>query len=521
MCIRDSLYPPKVRRWLPAVALALAILYGLAVGGHWVIRPDSGVYMALGRSLADGRGMEYNGKQMWGIPPLVPLLIAGCRWLAGPHAMWLINTAMSLFGIGTALAALGIANRLPTDEGQGTRMRAAVGTFLVVGVSARLFGDSAPVLTDVPFSFLFCLSLYSFIRGIRGHWAWCIAGSLAMVAATYTRLVSLALAPAIVAAMVLHRKPEGYRQRLVATFVGAALVAGAFLYWWFEVRSWSDPASADYGKAIAGGYLSILSPDRWALMAKEILNTPQAVAGALVDQKLPWVNLVPTALILAGMAVATRRRQWMVVLPVIFYVGFLVAWGGGAMAARYLLPIMPLLAYCLLAGARAAATWAARVARSDAATDRLPRLAVGVIVAACLAISLPKNVRTIYWARHEKFYKHYAHGEWRGLVEASEAIRKRDRPAADDIVATKEGSVVHYLSGLRVVVLPLWKREGPGLGERPPKEFARVAAEGDFRFVIVPMDEPGWGAATLKEVEKTGAFLPPRQYRDMALLQRR
>jgi len=106
-------------------------------------------------------------------------------------------------------------------------------------------------------------------------------------------------------------------------------------------------------------------------------------------------------------------------------------------------------------------------------------------------------------------------------VEASEAIRKRDRPAADDIVATKEGSVVHYLSGLRVVVLPLWKREGPGLGERPPKEFARVAAEGDFRFVIVPMDEPGWGAATLKEVEKTGAFLPPRQYRDMALLQRR
>ena len=120
-CAPTSLYPPQVRRWLPAVALGLAILYGLAVNGHWAIRPDSGIYMTLGRSLAEGRGMEFCGRQSWGYPPLVPFLIAGCRWLAGQHAMWLINAMMSLFGVGTALAALGIASRarLARPSGRG------------------------------------------------------------------------------------------------------------------------------------------------------------------------------------------------------------------------------------------------------------------------------------------------------------------------------------------------------------------------------------------------------------------
>lgn len=522
-CAPTSLYPPQVRRWLPAVALGLAILYGLAVNGHWAIRPDSGIYMTLGRSLAEGRGMEFCGRQSWGYPPLVPFLIAGCRWLAGQHAMWLINAMMSLFGVGTALAALGIASRASVGETERARIQLAVGTFLVVGVSARLFGDATRVLTDVPFTFFLSLGLYFFLRARGGHWVWCLAGGLALLAGTMTRPVMVVFVPAVLAATAFERRREGYGKRLAATLAAVAVVAAGFAYWWVVLRSWSDPASADYGKTISGGYLSILLPDRWSLMGREVARIPPAVCGALMDQRMTWghVNLLWVLPAVVGLVAAGLRRQWLVVLPVVFYTAFLIAWGDGAMDDRYLLPILPLLAYCLLVGVRVSVRGVTRFLRRGDAAERRAALAVTVAVGLCVAISLVKNVsQTIYWARHEKFYKHYAHGEWRGVVEVSEAIRKRDRPLADDIVATKEGSVVHYLADLPVAVLPLWKPEGSGLGRRPPQEFAEVAAKGDFQFVIVPLDKAGWSDPTLEAVQKTGAFRPARRFRDMALFER-
>jgi 4-amino-4-deoxy-L-arabinose transferase-like glycosyltransferase len=516
------LYPPKVRRWLPAVVLALVVLYGLAVNGYWAMRPDSGVYMTLGRSVAEGRGMEFCGRQSWGYPPLVPFLIAGCRWLAGSHAMWLINAVMSLFGIGTALAALGIASRVSVGETERVRIQLAVGTFLVVGVSARLFGDATRVLTDVPFTFFLSLGLYLMARARGGHWAWCLAAGLALLAGAMTRPVMVVFVPAVLAAMALDWRRAGYGKRLAGTVAAVAMVAAGFAYWWVVLRSWSDPASADYSKAISGGYLSILSPDRWSLMAREVAGIPAAVCGALFDQRMSWnhIGLVWVLPVVVGLVAAGRRHRWLVVLPVAFYVAFLIAWGAGAMDDRYLLPVMPLLAYGLLLGVRVIVHGLTCLVRRSDAAER--RAAVGVVVAAglCVAISLAKNVsQTIYWARHEKFYKYYGHGHWRGIVEVSRAIRDCDA-SPTDVVATKEGSVVHYLTGRQVAVLPLWTRDGPGLGRRPPKVFAELAAKGDFRFVIVPLDKAGWSEPTVEAVEATGAFHPAQRFRDMALFQR-
>ena len=518
----NPLYPPQVRRWLPAVALGLAILYGLAVNGHWAIRPDSGVYMTLGRSLAEGRSMEFCGRQAWGYPPLVPFLIAGCRWLAGSHAMWLINAVMSLFGVGTALAALGMANRLAAGETERVRVQRAVGTFLVVGASARLFGDAALVLTDVPFTFFLSLGLYFFARARGGHWAWCLAGGLALVGGTMARPVMVVFVPAILAAMALDLGREGYGKRLAATVAAVAMAAAGFAYWWFDLRSRSDPASADYAKAVSGGYLAILSSDRWSLMAREVGGLPEAICGALMDQRMTWghISLVWVLPVVVGLVAAGRRRQWLVVLPIVFYVAFLIAWGGGAMDDRYLLPVMPLLAYCLLVGVRVSVRGLTHLARRGDAAERRAARAVTVAVVLCVAVSLAKDVsQTIYWARCEKFYKYYAHGQWRGIVEVSQAIRDRSR-SATDVVATQEGSVVHYLTGLPVAVLPLWQREGPGLGRRPPEEFAALAAKGEFRFIIVPLDKAGWSDPTLEAVSKTGAFRPAQRFRDVALFER-
>lgn len=73
------------RRLLAAAILAdIALLPLLAVNNHGAVEPDSGVYFSLGRSLAEDRGMEYNGDPSGGVPPLFPVLIAACRLIFGP-----------------------------------------------------------------------------------------------------------------------------------------------------------------------------------------------------------------------------------------------------------------------------------------------------------------------------------------------------------------------------------------------------------------------------------------------------
>lgn len=49
-----SLLAPSRRLWVMAVA-ALAAAYAAGLNDSWAIKPDSGFYPALGRSLAEGR----------------------------------------------------------------------------------------------------------------------------------------------------------------------------------------------------------------------------------------------------------------------------------------------------------------------------------------------------------------------------------------------------------------------------------------------------------------------------------
>ena len=518
-------YPVQARRWLPAVVLAIALLYALAVNGQWAIRPDSGLYLTLGRSLAEGRGMAFNGRQTWGIPPLLPALVAGCRLLAGRHALWLLNALLSLSAVGAALAAMGIVNRLTRSLQEHTRVQLMVGTLLVAGLSARLFADATRILTDVPFTFFFLLSVYGFVRSRDGHWAWCLVGTAAITAATATRLVSLTLFPPMVLAVVLAHGRPGYRKRLIATLFAAALLAAAFGLWLWGIRGQADPDTADYFQSIEGRALAILHPEHWRRMLGGLARLPETLAAVLTDQKMYGVNLAPAALVAIGGGVAAWRRQWIVVLPVVCYIGFLIAWGAAAaVAARYLLPVMPLLAYLLLLGARWTAGVAVRWVRSGKVRRAVPRAAAAAAVAVCLAVSLPKNFRHVYWARHPDFYRVYEHGEWEEIINLSRALRQRGRPGTD-AVATPEYSVVHYLTRLRVVIQALGTHEGKAFGMWeptgvPPAVFADAVAAGTFRFLVVPTDEADWSPAALEAIARTGAFGRPEPYGNVALLER-
>ncbi|MFO8013080.1 MAG: hypothetical protein R6X20_07215 [Phycisphaerae bacterium] len=518
-------YPVATRRWLPAIVLAIAVLYALAVNGQWAIRPDSALYLALGRSLAEGRGMEFNGQQTWGIPPLLPVLVAGCRLLVGPHHLWVLNALVSLCALGTALAMTGVVNRLTPSLPDRARSQLIVGTLLVTGLSARLFADATRILTDVPFAFFFLLCVYGFVRSRDGHWAWCLAGTAAMVVGTATRLASLALFPPVVLAVVLGWGRPGYRKRLLATLGAAVLLAAGFGFWFWTVRGQADPGSADYFQGAEARMGNVLEPAYWSRMLEGVLHLPQAIADALTDQKMYGLNLVPAAFVAIGLGVAGRRREWIVVLPVVCYVAFLIAWAAeAAVAARYLLPVMPLCAYALLLGARWTGGVAVRWARSDKVRRAGPHAVAAAAVVFCLAVSLPRSLRSIYWARHAEFYRVYEHGKWEDVVRVSRVLRRRGRTGRDAVV-TPEFTVVHYLTRLRVVTGPLWEHQGQDFGmwnpeAIPPRVFADAVAAKRVRFLVIPTDEAGWSDAVLEVLAETGAYGSPQACGTLAVLER-
>lgn len=509
------------RRTLTLIGLGLVVLYLLAINDHWAVRPDSGLYLGLGRSLAEGRGMAFNGGQWWGIPPVVPLLVAGCHVLVGEH-LWLINAVMSLFGLGVVLLAYLTATRLSADLPESVRAGLAPAVLLVVGTSGRLFIDSTRVLTDVPFTFFVMLGLYAWVRARDGHWAWVAAGAVALLAATMTRIVGPVFVVAMGAALVLDAARRGDRTRRVAAALGGmAVVAVGFGLWVVCVRSRAEAGTIDYLEPRHLALFNLLAPSKWREVCDGLLALPAAVTSTIVYQKLPWVNLVPAGLMAVGLWVAARRRQWLVVLPILVYVAFLLALGG-ATASRYLLPVMPLLAYALLVGVQTVAAWLRkrRPPGPGAAPDRR-RLALAVAVGLCAAVSLARVGRTVYWARHPQFDEVLEHGKWQGLLDASRYVGERGRPGRDRVLA-HDLYIVHYVSRLETVTQISWQgKPAEHQTDVPPGAFAEVAVAGGYRFVIVPTDRDGWSGAAADALRATGRFAdPPHTIADLAVYER-
>ncbi len=522
------------------ILLILAGLYLLAVNGHWAVKSDSALYLGLGRSLAAGEGMTFNGRQEYGIPPVVPFLVAGCRLLAA-DPYWLPNLCMTAMGIGVIVFAWLSVRRLASDLPASVRDTVTLGTLLVVGTSARLFIDSARILTDVPCLFFVTAGLYAFLRARSGHWAWYLVGSAVMVVAILTRLLAALFFAGYVVAAGVTAWQRGRKKMLLALVGGTVVAAGLFLLWALLLRTRTGPGAIDYLSVTILHRMNPLAAGKGAELLDALAKLPDALVSAIVYQKLSWFSLVPTALMAAGLGGAVRRRQWLVVWPTVFYVGFLVWWAPTAVASRYVLLAMPMLAYLLLVGvttvARPIRKALARTARRQRQTGRrgplrragawmvraewrTARHAVSVAVVVAMAISLPKVAREVYWMRHPAFYTVYDGGRWIDYRAVADTLRRRADPSADRC-QTPKAAVVHYWSGVRCDRQFHWK------GERylhvhtlPPAEFARAMADLGRRFVVVQTDGEAWSRNIAEAMVATGGFAPPERLGDLALFER-
>jgi 4-amino-4-deoxy-L-arabinose transferase-like glycosyltransferase len=500
---------PSRRLWMAAI-LVLCAVYGLGVNNQWAISPDGALYLTLGRSLAEGRGMEFNGGQWWSIPPVLPMLIAACRYVAG-DGYWLINLILSACAVGTAVAVARTVKRLGAAD-------LALPVLLASGLSAYLFITATRIQTDVLFMLLVALGLYGFVRGATGSPWWIAFGGAAILLVTLTRPTGGLFLAGGVAGLALSLRRPSIAWRLVALTAMIALASVTLWYWITRIRTLADVGAADYSMALSEHIDILFSLSHLESVGTGLTLLPSSVFAAVCGQQLhPLLMLGPLLVVLLGLVTLARRGQWIIVLPVVFNIGFLLLWGWSAVARRYILPMMPLLVYALLVGTQVVAAWIRR--RQPGLPRRRPgepgegapagRVAVILVAAVCVAISIPKIAREIYWMRSPDFYAAYDHGKWQDFVRASRYLREHGRAGIDEVMGP-EHTVVHCLSRLRIFTQVL----EPGLYswepvKIPPERFVKTAVDSPARFILIPTNAAPWSDEAAARFAATGLFEPP------------
>jgi len=130
----------RYRRW--AIGLLL-LVYLAGFNGQWRPEPDSALYLALARNVADGQGYTYHDKPHHLAYPGWPYLIAGAIKVFG-HEIFIAHVLVFLMG----LASLGLMYRLMLlHAGRSTAVLMTVG----LGISFTFYRYCFEVRSDMPF----------------------------------------------------------------------------------------------------------------------------------------------------------------------------------------------------------------------------------------------------------------------------------------------------------------------------------------------------------------------------------
>ncbi|MFO8013837.1 MAG: hypothetical protein R6X20_11110 [Phycisphaerae bacterium] len=369
---------------LAALGLLARLAPGLMMTPAQAARlPHAAAYLHLARSLAEGHGfvltetpqdnaagaardtktaagIAYHARRM---PAYPSLIAAGKTVLGAPSRTTLIVQALA--GTASLVLAAWMAYRL-------AGMWAAVVAAALLAfdpyqvVLASLFAPVA--LTGLALSATAAagVAYLGAVRTDRRAWPWAAAGGLALAAAVYLEVWTLALAPvALVAAAVGRRR----RRRLAGWAVGAAVLAAALVPWLVRNadrvgvpvlstdvgrRLWAgtrpvpgetapDPGGAgteaaapappegrdEVGRGVfylkAAGARIASAPGRWLGLAAGRVGRlwspapPEGLEDGPLGPAAGYTSLLPTALLaLAGLGLLRRRGEtwWLLLVPV-------------------------------------------------------------------------------------------------------------------------------------------------------------------------------------------------------------
>lgn len=437
-------------RWVSRVAVGLVayivLLYAAGVTNAWRPASDSALYLSVGRSLARGQGYQFNGAACTDVTPGLPYVLAAVRAAAG-EVHWPANLLMAACGLAAAGAIYLAMRRLA-----GRTMAVAVTVIWALSYTTVL--NSQRIMTDVPFALLFWLALGLALRG--GWWMLALSAALSAAAAMIRAPGCLVIAPAALGLLMQGAGQLGRGRRVAraaAMLVPAAIVVGVFLLWASHARQ-ETPL---YGRIASHG-MHLSPADLWRNLLAGAVKGPEAVALAFTSQRgmafLP-VGWLLVALAAVGLMRLWRRGQRIGPLVVVLYPLALLFVGGGprAIRERYLLPVVPLVAWAVL---EALEFLACRLARR-VEPARAARVAVWGLVAFCVVCSTPRSLRdNVYfsWLAHTGRYHRLADGGKNArLMTLAGVLREQTAPGEPIALAGGDIRMVHYLADRHIVNL--------------------------------------------------------------------
>ena len=307
---------------------------------------DDATYILLARSVLDG---GYNSIHLVGepvhtkYPPVFPTLLAVVSAVAGESTDVFAAVNIALAAAALALIFALARRRLPPSV--------ALAALAISASSPFLQGTAGTVMSEPSFLAFIALTLWVLARPPQTAASLALACACATLAAL-TRTIGATLVLAGLALLLLER-----RWRPAALYAGIlmAIVIAASL--WLRAQAMPELAADYITEALdAGGDPSpnpvVVIGRRVALNATGyagallwLLSVP-TVGGTIADNVL-WLAVVTVALA-AGLFMLWRRWR-IVTVFLLIYGALLLAWPWAL--GRFLVPLLPLLAVTVLAGA--------------------------------------------------------------------------------------------------------------------------------------------------------------------------
>jgi uncharacterized membrane protein (UPF0136 family) len=189
---------------------------------------------------------------------------------------------------------------------------------------------------------------------------------------------------------------------------------------------------------------------------------PSVVALEFTSQKahvfleIGMLLVVLTAV--GAVALWRRGRRFPAAALAIYFLALLIVGGGPrAMRERYFMPLLPLMAWCMIAGMCSCAGWlACRLRRNP---HRAAVAAVTILVLFLIGANQPKVARGAFYysylAHIGQYYDHLQNRPYVELMAVSKLVNDRTPAPAEVAMTPDRISVLHYVTGRRITQLPL------------------------------------------------------------------
>jgi len=500
-------------RWLACLVVALVTVatWWPRIGGPIDLRWDGGAYFILGTSLAHGDGyrmLSEPGSLPSSLhPPLVPALVAVHEIVMGTADPIVVGHALRVT-IAAASVACAIAIFLLLDAFVPRAYALVAAALAALPPQYVYFSDA--LYAEVVFT-LFTV-LFFILQRHRENTACFLLSGLCAVLAYEARTAGIVLLAAWVADNVLRRD---FRRALIALAISLAPVL-AWMGWVKAVessRAYQRPAYAyqtapylyfnvSYARnlTLKDPWAPELGPATTADFVRRVWSgvqiVPETVGHAVSSWNAPRrVTLPLAALVLGGLMLQLKRRQFLVPLYVVLSLAAMCSTPYQQQYVRYAIPLYPFLVLALLQVLALAAT------ALRARWPTLPRVAshgLAVLVLGVVVHQMLASLADLYRHHHDDvayrqqgqpvaYELFYYAPAGPAFDEALDWLQPRLQPA-DVVVATDPQWV--YLRTGRKAVLPPFEPDGrkaQQLVDTVPAKFVLLPTTGYYHRYLSAM----------------------------------